>query len=137
MKSTKKARKTDIYKVLTRIGLKDVTTERQNKNGTIALYDSLAGCTYTFTALGYYRREYETTCLHTGKEKKNIYQLNPREDSWNGKTTVTFPGEYKKMMTLAVGPIFSYRESINAEYQNERTEVAKTAINRILNWITE
>jgi hypothetical protein len=134
MKSLEKVRKTDIYKALLRMGLIDVTTERQEKNGTIALFDTESGAKYTFTAAGYYRREYLVD--DNPYKDKVIYQLNPREDrSWGSKITVAFPGEYKKMMTLALGPIYSYRKSTVQGIRKTEMEWATAAISQILNAI--
>jgi len=136
MKALKKVRKTDIYKALLKMGLIDVTTERQEANGTIALFDSETGAKYTFTAAGYYRREYLVD--DNPYKDKVIYQLNPRFDLWGGsKTTFAFPGEYKKMMTLALGPIYSYRKSTAQGIRKTEMEWATGAISQILNAIAE
>ncbi len=123
------------------MGLKDVTTERQENNGTIAMLDLESGATYTFCASGYYRREYITLDYsrpHAGTRlKKNIYQLNPREDAWDGKRTISFPGEYKKMMILALGPIYSYRKSTKKLKLKETGNFAKQRIEEIINYITQ
>ena len=136
MKSLKKVRKTDIYKALLRMGLIDVTTERQEKNGTIALFDTESGAKYTFTAAGYYRREYLVD--DNPYKDKVIYQLNPREDrSWGSKITVAFPGEYEKMMTLALGPIHSFRKSTAKQVKAAEMEWAVNNISQILKVISE
>ena len=92
------------------MGLKDVTTARQEKNGTIALKDDKTNCNYLFYRSGYVRREYP------GMYAK-IYQLNPVKKQVKRSTygfyesteRVLFPKNYEKLMMLAVNPIHTYR----------------------------
>jgi hypothetical protein len=130
MKSFKAAKKSDIYKTLLRIGLTDITTERQKKNKTLALYDTETHAKYTFTASGYYRRE--RAAEKNMYKDQIIYQLNPREDRWGSKTTVLFPGKYEKMMTLALANIYSFRKSIAQENKKIEIEWAMEKMQQVL-----
>ena len=117
MKSLKKVKESDIYKTLIKIGLEDVSSERQIENKTIALYDSVSDATYTFTASGYFCRSIEKWVLTENgfAFKKCNYQLNPRYEWCFSRATRTYPGAYKNMMTMAVPSILSYRKTVEKE----------------------
>ena len=96
---------------LTEIGLVEITTDRQAKNGTRAYLDAQAKCVYTLKRSGYVHRQ-ET------EGYRQRYQLNPtrkidRPTIWG----VTVPGvervmvpELSEQVELVRARALSYRK---------------------------
>jgi hypothetical protein len=66
----------DVFSRLSQVGLKEITTERQKKNGTRSFVDKrFAKVRYTWSASGYVRRIREHSLSHMYAPRS--YQLNP------------------------------------------------------------
>lgn len=97
---------TPAYKAVESLGVYNITSERQSKNGTLALYDPKTTSTYTFHANGYFRRD-----VGYGR----VYQLNPTVDIKfkKGKQAtrrILFPGDYQGMLVRSVSKIMNFRD---------------------------
>lgn len=58
------------------IGLIDITTKTQKKNGTQCYYDPIMDCDYLSYTSGYVRRAYTRATYYSPNLHRTIYQLN-------------------------------------------------------------
>lgn len=112
-KTIEKIRKTDAYKALIALNLIDTTSEKQEKNGTVRLHDYVSSCDYIFYKSGYSRRGYEI--YHEDEPMYSIYQLNKVIKTTSKKNSsvlkrVLHPGNYEKLMLMAIPRVIAYRE---------------------------
>tara|TARA_B110000240_G_C13277715_1_gene358681 strand:+ start:79 stop:540 length:462 start_codon:yes stop_codon:yes gene_type:complete len=80
-------KQTDMNKLET-LGLTDVTSKTQKKNGTVCYYDPITDCDYLSYSSGYVRRAYTKATHYSSRLHRTIYQLNPTK-----KTTRYYKGE--------------------------------------------
>jgi len=68
------------------LGLTNVTSKTQKKNGTECYYDPIADCDYLSYRSGYVRRAYTKATHYSSRLHRTIYQLNPQRKArrfWN------------------------------------------------------
>ena len=68
------------------LGLVEITSKTQKKNGTVCYYDPITDCDYLSYASGYVRRAYTKATHYSSRLHRTIYQLNPQKKArrfWN------------------------------------------------------
>jgi|TARA_B110000908_G_scaffold153485_1_gene190087 hypothetical protein len=58
------------------LGLVEITSRTQKKNGTVCFYDPIADCDYLSYQSGYVRRAYTRATYRSSRLHRTIYQLN-------------------------------------------------------------
>jgi hypothetical protein len=58
------------------LGLVEITSKTQKKNGTRCFYDPIADCDYLSYESGYVRRAYTKATHYSSRLHRTIYQLN-------------------------------------------------------------
>ena len=90
------------------IGLIEITTDRQYKNGTRMFYDDEANCWYASYKSGYARRIYITTW--PAGAKTNMYYLNKKsKNRWEWSSAILLDGENERLK-LIYDRVHKYRE---------------------------
>jgi hypothetical protein len=94
-------------------GLKIITSNRQKKNGSLAIMDPLTNRVFALTKVGYIRT-YVPGSIFQPKGHMNTYPLNPRNTpspAGYSQSLVTFPNEYNYMATLLWKSILRIRKA--------------------------
>lgn len=109
--SYKKLKKSPEYKAYLSLGLTDISTGKQIKNGKIEFKDDISECHYVFySKTGWVRRYKESDNKWSWEDSKVIsYPLNPKKKFGPYFESQIFPGDIKKLFTLGLPSAIRYK----------------------------